>query len=142
MPGIPVPQARSRFSTLGGVVHSYDTKKCRMYKDLVKVYALEAKKQSKNEDWVDVMVGVPLSMALQLLMPIPARWNKADKASALRGDIAPLSRPDIDNLVKTYLDALTGVFYKDDSQVVSVHAIKRYGSDPSATIILNTDIFI
>ena len=34
-------------------------------------------------------------------------------------------KPDIDNLIKTVLDALNGVAYADDSQIVSVFAEKR-----------------
>ena len=32
----------------------------------------------------------------------------------------PMTTPDIDNVLKTILDGLNGVFYKDDSQVVGV----------------------
>lgn len=36
-------------------------------------------------------------------------------------------KPDLDKLLRAVMDALTGVAYKDDSQVVSVTAVKRYG---------------
>lgn len=36
-------------------------------------------------------------------------------------------KPDVDKLLRAVMDALTGVAYKDDSQVVSVTAVKRYG---------------
>lgn len=36
-------------------------------------------------------------------------------------------KPDVDKLLRAVMDALTGVAYKDDSQVVSVTAAKRYG---------------
>ena len=35
------------------------------------------------------------------------------------------STPDIDNIIKAIMDALNGVAYKDDRQVVEVHAIKH-----------------
>lgn len=34
-------------------------------------------------------------------------------------------KPDVDNLLKTVLDALNGVAYKDDQQVESLHGVKR-----------------
>ena len=43
-------------------------------------------------------------------------WNK----------IRPTKKPDIDNIIKAVLDALNGVAYKDDTQVVQVMATKKY----------------
>lgn len=47
------------------------------------------------------------------------------KASALSDSntIVPV-KPDIDNLAKLIMDALTGVFYEDDSQVVELNMVK------------------
>ncbi len=39
------------------------------------------------------------------------------------------STPDIDNLVKFYMDALQGHFYSNDSQIASVNAVKVYGEE-------------
>ena len=38
-------------------------------------------------------------------------------------------RPDVDKLARAALDALTGVIFADDSQVYSLHAVKRYAVD-------------
>ena len=43
----------------------------------------------------------------------------------IRGSIT--SPPDIDKLTRACLDALTGVLYKDDSQVVALHVEKLPG---------------
>jgi len=39
----------------------------------------------------------------------------------------PTVRPDVDKTLRALLDALTGIAYEDDSQVVEVRAIKAYG---------------
>lgn len=39
----------------------------------------------------------------------------------------PASAPDLDKLVRAVLDALTGLAYHDDAQVVEIHARKVYG---------------
>lgn len=39
-------------------------------------------------------------------------------------------RPDLDNLLKAVKDALKGVIWRDDSQVVEIHAQKRYAAGP------------
>lgn len=36
-----------------------------------------------------------------------------------------IQRPDIDKLCRAVLDGLTGVVFKDDSQVVSLYALKE-----------------
>jgi len=36
--------------------------------------------------------------------------------------------PDVDKMLRAALDALTGIAYEDDSQVVDVHAVKRYSA--------------
>ena len=49
----------------------------------------------------------------------------------------PTTRGDVDNFLKSVLDAGNGVLYLDDSQVVSVLATKEYGSD-SISIFIST----
>ena len=41
----------------------------------------------------------------------------------------PHVRPDLDKLVRAVLDALTGICFKDDAQVVSMQAEKHYKSE-------------
>ena len=36
-------------------------------------------------------------------------------------------RPDLDNLIKGVMDALNGILWLDDAQVVRIHAGKEYG---------------
>lgn len=46
----------------------------------------------------------------------------------LDGEILPLKKPDMDNIVKVIADALNSVAYQDDSQVVLVKAKKVYSA--------------
>jgi len=45
--------------------------------------------------------------------------------------------PDTDNLAKFIMDALNGVYYKDDSQVYSLEVLKRYGEEDSVRVQLD-----
>jgi len=45
----------------------------------------------------------------------------------LNGCIYPTKKPDADNIAKIVLDALNGVAYTDDTQVVNLSVQKRYG---------------
>jgi Holliday junction resolvase RusA-like endonuclease len=40
----------------------------------------------------------------------------------------PCKKPDIDNIAKTYLDAMNGVIFKDDTQVIDLHVKKLYSA--------------
>jgi len=44
-------------------------------------------------------------------------------------------KPDVDKLVRSILDSLTGVVYTDDSQVVIVTAYKKYGAPERVEIV-------
>lgn len=59
--------------------------------------------------------GVALEVRVEFVKP------KSTKATA------PTVRPDLDKLLRAVLDALTGIAYQDDSQVVQVTTSKVYG---------------
>lgn len=43
-------------------------------------------------------------------------------------------KPDLDNLEKSVLDAMTGVFFVDDSLVCDVHASKLWSLNPAIAV--------
>ena len=47
----------------------------------------------------------------------------------LNGRIRPTKKPDTDNIIKIICDALNGLAYKDDAQIVSNSTEKRYAND-------------
>jgi len=46
----------------------------------------------------------------------------------------PITKPDAGKLARGTIDAMTGVIYKDDAQVIEEIAIKRYGHPPRVEI--------
>ena len=46
----------------------------------------------------------------------------------------PTVRPDLDKLVRAVLDALSGVCFEDDAQVLSLYTSKRYSDRPGVDI--------
>jgi len=46
----------------------------------------------------------------------------------------PVVRPDLDKVLRGLFDALTGIAYHDDAQVVSIKTVKVYGPDARTTI--------
>ena len=72
----------------------------------------------------------PVRVELLVELPVPASWSGRKQAAALTGDIRPTSRPDVDNYAKAALDAINSIVVCDDSQVVDLRTVKRFGTSP------------
>lgn len=70
------------------------------------------------QEWRNPPMDGPVSVYLEFVMPRPASCPKRSTPPAIR-------RPDVDKLTRAIFDAVTGVLWRDDSQVVSVTAEKR-----------------
>lgn len=81
-----------------------------------------------RETWEREVGGAPLlgPVALRVAVYVrqPASLPKRHRLTA-----RPIRRPDLDNYLKTALDALNGVAYLDDAQVVTLVGEKRYAVD-------------
>jgi crossover junction endodeoxyribonuclease RusA len=47
-----------------------------------------------------------------------------------------VTKPDLDKLARSILDALTGIAFADDSQVTDLHVTKGFGSPARAEIVI------
>lgn len=54
------------------------------------------------------------------------------------GQIRPVTKPDADNYAKGPLDAMKGIIWKDDGQIVDLIARKFYSSKPRIEITVRT----
>ena len=66
-------------------------------------------------------------------MPVPKSWSKKRREAALACELLPTGRPDWDNIGKM-TDALTGVIWHNDSQVVKSTVTKRYSLRPRLVV--------
>ena len=57
-----------------------------------------------------------------------------ERAAKLAGAIRPTKKPDIDNCIKIIADALNGLAYVDDTQIVGVTAEKFYAEIPRVEV--------
>ena len=80
---------------------------------------------------------VPIRIELLVELPVPLSWSNKRRLAALAGAIAPTSRPDVDNYIKTALDAINNIVVTDDALVVEIQARKRFSEQPKlvATVI-------
>ena len=78
-----------------------------------------------------------ISVSMVFSMPRPKSHYRGGRYSHLLKNTSPgrhISRPDLDNIVKFYLDAMTGLFWKDDSCVCTIEASKNYSKQESVEI--------
>jgi len=61
-------------------------------------------------------------------------WFEFARPQSAGKRLHPTVKPDIDKTLRAVLDALTGIAYDDDSQVVSVAASKMYGAEAKTKI--------
>lgn len=79
----------------------------------------------------------PISITIAFYYPIPKSWSKRKKDDANDQGIMPTVKPDLDNCVKGIFDALNGIAWKDDNQVVDLRTMKRYAIEPMIVITIN-----
>lgn len=73
---------------------------------------------------------VPLQLEVYFGMPIPKSFSKRKRQQIEQGLIFPAVKPDLDNLLKAILDALNGLAWYDDAQIVSITMDKEYSEEP------------
>jgi Holliday junction resolvase RusA-like endonuclease len=95
VPGPPVPKARARTTTSGGVVRTYTPHKTAAYEKHVGLHALAARQAARS--WAPLDGKARFGIAINIYRSI--------------------DRGDIDNHEKAILDACNGVLWNDDAQI-------------------------
>jgi Holliday junction resolvase RusA-like endonuclease len=117
----PVGKQRARYAKRGNFVQTYTPDKTRNYETLIKAAAIEAMGASEPLE-------TPINLYLYIRAPIPKSLSKKRLEACLNGLEKPIKKPDASNVLKSVEDAMNGVVYKDDSQIVNIHVTKVYCS--------------
>jgi len=131
--GVPVGKGRPKFARRGNFVSTYTPTKTRDYEHLIKVAAKQAMGTTEP-------LKTPVAAYIYITVPIPQSYSKKRRKACLDGLERPCKKPDIDNIVKAYLDAMNDIVYDDDCQVVSLHAIKVYGTVGLVEVLVKEDM--
>ena len=123
----PVGKQRARYAKRGNFVQTYTPDKTRNYESLIKEAAIEAMGSSEPLE-------TPVTLYLYIRAPIPKSLPKKRIEACLNGLEKPIKKPDASNVLKSVEDAMNGVVYKDDSQIVNIHVSKVYSSQPGVDI--------
>jgi Holliday junction resolvase RusA-like endonuclease len=79
---------------------------------------------------------LPLRIAIRVFQAIPKATSKAKRLKMLANDIRPTKTPDPDNIGKIVMDALNGVAYEDDKQIVEMNVTKFYGTEDQMEVTI------
>jgi Holliday junction resolvase RusA-like endonuclease len=112
--GPPIAKGRPRFAGR----HVYTPQKTKDYEKRIASEALAMGVCQMDE---------PVFLTIRAYFPLSI-------AAAKRGDSHHTKRPDLDNIIKIVCDALNGVAWRDDCQIVGVLAEKSYSDFPRLEI--------
>lgn len=126
--GEPVAQGRPKFTTINGHAKAYDPEKSRSYKELVRIEALKVKPE--------IPLDCSIELRVEVFKSIPKSMSKKKAELARLRLLRPVTKPDCDNYVKGVKDALKGVIWRDDSQVVDLEVHKYYSDRPRIEVVV------
>lgn len=70
----------------------------------------------------------------------PKSWSQKKRKAALQGVVHHIVKPDLDNVLKAVGDALNGVVYEDDSQIIDCHIRKAYAETPRVEVFISSEL--
>lgn len=129
----PKGKGRPRFSSRGGFVRAYTDEKTAEYENVIKLAAIETMRYHEVTE-------KPCIVEIDCYFFPYSKFNKKEKEQAIQGLIAMSRKPDIDNVVKSVLDAINKVVFVDDSQIYKISATKHY-SDVEKIVVKICDEF-
>lgn len=135
IPGQPVAKQSAKFRSVRtksgkSFVMAYTPKKIVNYEVFIK--ELFAIKYPDFPLWEGAV-----STNITAYLTIPKSKSKKQKELMRSGKILPIIKPDEDNIKKPINDALEGLVYKRDSQIVRSSFAKFYSDSPRTEIIMS-----
>lgn len=124
--GEPQGKGRPKFTMTG---HAYTPERTKSYEA-----EIVASFRREFPDFVRWENGVPLRVRIKAVYGVPVSDSKAKRERKLTGAIRPTKKPDADNVEKIVLDAINGIAWKDDAQVVDLRTTKVYGAVPRVEV--------
>ena len=122
--GKPIAQGRARaYKTPTGHIRMYDPPLSKDWKLWIRYCVLA---QSPKQPSL-----APMILRATFWMPRPKSLPKSV--------LYHTKKPDVDNLLKSCKDALTGIFFRDDAQIIRVEGEKRYAVVQSPGVVIELE---
>ena len=109
--------------------HSFTNPELREFKGRVTMLARRAMKDAQLKPFDGAVL-----LYVRVIRDIPSTFSAKRRQQALNGQILPIRRPDLSNLIKGIEDGMNGEVYTDDARICTSHTAKVYG--PSAKTII------
>ena len=122
IPGKPQPKQRARVTKSG---HAYTPQATRDY---------EATVASIAEMSISEPLTGPILLVVRVAYEIPKSWSTAKKYE--HESAYHIQPPDLDNVIKSIKDGLSGIAYHDDKQVAVIEASKFWTPGPSFVSVI------
>ena len=129
--GAPVGKRRPRFTTVNGFAQAIKVDADVEYENMVRLMF----KLNKPADYD--LFDKPVSVRIEAYFPVPKSFSNKRAGKALAGEIVPTKKPDADNIAKIICDALNGVAYMDDTQVIELTVVKKYAREPKVKVSIS-----
>lgn len=113
----------------------YTPKDIVEYSNFVKMSFINAYPAWNIQDFADK----PLKAEISVYMPMPKSFSKVKQEQALKGLLRPTVKPDCDNIAKNINDALNGIVYPDDKQIVSLTVNKYYSENEFVKVCVKSE---
>lgn len=128
VPGKPMGKARPRVTRRG---FAYTPAPTVSYENLVKMCFAEVAEKSK---WK--VTDEEIYISISAFFEIPKSTSKKARSEMAQGLINPTKKPDWDNIGKIICDALNGIAYHDDSQIICAKVKKIYAENEPYTEVI------
>lgn len=126
--GEPRGKGRPRFAKRGNFVKTYTPEETLNYEAYVKMCYIQAANGIKLEG--------AISANITCYYSVPKSVSKKKREEMLCGYYPCQKKPDLDNIIKSILDALNTIAFDDDKQITLMLIKKVYGDVPRIEVRL------
>jgi crossover junction endodeoxyribonuclease RusA len=107
-----------------------DNPKARDWQNMISMIAKRelAKRPNRTFGTLTELFYGPVQVVIEIRVPRPKSHLKKNGEPKPSAPPFPLTKPDMDKVERVILDALTGIFYKDDAQVILKRTSKVYAT--------------
>jgi len=130
IPGEPQGKRRARFVRAGHFIKSYADPKSVSFETFVREMFCLAYPQF-------VPLEGQLAVEIRAFCGMPNSVSKKKRVLMENGELRPAKKPEVDNIAKVILDALTGLGFRNDSQVTRLLVDKLYSDRPRVEVEVN-----